>query len=218
MRFGVLILSMFVLASCAEWGTLTKESLISEETMERVKSEKAAFEQRKANERAARQKETFGLLASFAGNTYRGEPMGASSEAVADIQEWSWIDEEEPSLLIRHALEDGSYGGDTIVKKNSETGALTYVYTTTADFVTNGTFNLLDSRRWEAVEEVEGHAEISKVRNNGTLQNDGAFISSSEYFKNGRWVSGHAFIYRQTEETLEELLAKPKRFGWIPGR
>lgn len=218
MRFLGIALMVISLASCESWDTLTTDELVPEATMERIKAEKAAAKALADNERLTLQKRTFGVLADFVGNTYRGEPVGGGADAVADFQQWEWADEDEPSLLIRHSLSDGSYGGDTVVRGDPETGELSYVYTTTAGFITRGTFSVSDAGTWEAIEDVEGHADITKVRSKGHTRSDGALVSSSEYLKNGKWVPGHSFVYREVEETLEELLAAPKRFKWLPGR
>ena len=209
----IFVIGSLFLTSCQAWEPLTTKDLVPAETMERIKAEKAAAEQNLHADRATLQMETFGILADFVGNTYRGEPIDGSSEAVADIQEWAWADEEEPSLLIRHSLEDGSYGGDTIVRRDSATGKLSYVYTTTAGFVTRGTFEVSEEGTWEAEEDVEGHTDISKVRSSGHVREDGALISSSEYLKkDGTWVTGHGFVYRKSDRTLAEHLDKPA--GW----
>ena len=218
MRLGGILLMMTMLASCAGWGPLTQKDLLPESTMERVKAEKEVFEARKAVEYVEGQKEIFGVLAEFVGHTYVGEPRGGDKDALADFQEWSWHDERVPTLQIRHSLEDGSYGGSTIVRRNEVTGDLSYVYTTTAGLVSKGVFNVSQSGKWSAEEKVEGHESITKVRSKGNRRKDGSLVTTSEYFQDGRWVAGDAFVYRRSEETLEELLAGPKRFGWIPGR
>ncbi len=209
MRVLGLILSVALLASCQSWKALSSDELVPEEAIERIRAKKATEAQSLAEQRAQRQKETFGILADFVGNTYRGEPTGGSAEAVADIQQWTWADEDAPTLLIQHSLEDGSYGGDTLVRRDAETGELSYVYKTTAGFTTRGTFAVSKAGVWEAVEDVEGHAEITKVRSKGHQRSDGALVSTSEYLKNGRWVPGHSFVYTKSDRTLAEHLEKP---------
>ena len=212
MRLGGIMLTVCLLASCQAWEPLTADELVPEATMERIRAEKAAANQSIADQRAQEQKQTFGILADFVGSTYRGVPVGGGSDAVADIQQWEWADEEASTILIRHSLEDESYGGDTIVRRDEKSGKLSYVYTTTAGFITEGTFDVSDEGTWEAIEDVTGHSDITKVRSNGHIRDDGALISRSEYLKNGTWVPGHSFVYHKSDKTLEQHLKKPA--GW----
>lgn len=194
---SVLIIALG-LAGCAGWGALTQDDLLSEETMARAKAAAAiappTYEQR----------QTFGILAQFAGHTYRGEPNEGGPLDQADIQQWSWT-EDGKALLIRHALEDGSYGGDTIVRRENGDEALSYIYKTNAGFSTTGTFTVSKEGTWEAIEEVVGQSDVTKVRSRGHMRADGALISAAEYLKGGQWVPGHSFVYRETLKPLPEL-------------
>ena len=186
------------LVGCAGWGTLSQDDLLSEETMSRIKAAKSR------NEITPEQREKFGILADFVGRTFRGEPTQSSAESVADVQLWLWSDDGE-DLIIKHRLEDGSYGGDSIVTHDASSGKLAYVYNTNAGFSTHGDFTLSDEGTWEAIEEVTGDSEITKVRSRGHIRADGALISKSEYFKNGEWVPGNSFVYREVWQDLPEL-------------
>lgn len=196
---SILILPLATsLVACAGWGALTTKDLVPEETVERVKAQKAA-----ANVTPA-QRAVFGILADFPGHTFRGEPTGDNPVNVADVQRWEWTDNGE-ALLIRHALEDGSYGGDTIVRPGEKDGRLAYVYDTNTGFSTEGTFSISDDGTWEAVEDVVGQSDVTKVRSRGHRRADGALISSSDYFKDGEWVAGHGFVYKEVDQDLPEL-------------
>jgi len=190
---------LLALSACAEWGTLSQnEPLVATETRMRAKamSHKA--------EATAEQRAAFGVLADFPGRTFRGEPDAGSTEAFADVQQWSWT-EDGTGLLIKHAIEDGSYGGETIVRKNPETGSLDYIYYTNAGFSTQGSFSLGDDGSWEAVEEVTGQGDVTKVRSIGRIQPNGDMLSSSDYFSNGEWTPGHSFTYREVWQELPAL-------------
>ncbi len=194
---GVLAVCLCVVG-CSSWGALMQDELLPEETMERVKAAKS-----RAAPTAA-QKEHFGVLADLVGRTFRGEPTDASAGAVADVQLWLWSDDGE-ALIIKHRLEDGSYGGDSIVTKNTETGKLSYIYNTNAGFSTRGDFVLDGKGTWEAIEEVTGNSDVTKVRSRGYIREDGAMISNSEYLKKGEWVPGNSFIYHEVWQDLPKL-------------
>ena len=199
MRPILAIISICLLAACAEWGTLSQKDLLPDTTMERVKS--AASQ----SPVTAQQRETFGVLADFAGRTFRGTAQGADADSVvADIQLWVW-GEDGRELLIKHALEDGSYGGNTVIFKDPASGKLSYTYQTNAGFSTLGEFTLEDDGSWEAVEEVSGDSDITKVRSRGHVREDGALVSASEYLTAGEWEAGHSFIYREVWQDLPAL-------------
>ena len=195
MRMISVIAVSLCLVGCTSWGALTEDDLVPEATMERVRSQTVA---------TAAQKEKFGVLADLVGRTFRGEPTDSSAGSVADIQLWLWSDDGE-TLIIKHRLEDGSYGGDSIVTKNSETGKLSYIYNTNAGFSTQGDFTLDGKGHWEAVEDVSGQSDVTKVRSRGYIREDGAMISNSEYLKNGEWVPGNSFIYHESLQNLPKL-------------
>lgn len=192
---SLLILSV---AGCAGWEPLTTEDLVPADTMARVKAQKGIAPP------TLKQREVYGILAEFPGHIFRGEPAGDSETVLADFQQWSWTEDGE-ALLIRHALEDGSYGGDTIVRQSAEDGILTYIYNTNAGFSTQGKFSVSPDGTWEALEDIVGQSDVTKVRSRGYRRADGALISASEYLKNGEWTPGHSFVYVETDADLPEL-------------
>lgn len=143
------------------------------------------------------QKEAFGPLADLVGKTFYGTPFGGGDEVQPDIQSWSWA-VGGWAISIRHALADGSYGGETLVYRDNGADALAYVYVTSAGFATDGSFSLKADGSWVAEEEVTGHPSITKVRSTGQMMPDGELRTSSEYYEDGEWVSGHGFVYRET--------------------
>ncbi|MDJ0920979.1 MAG: hypothetical protein QNI84_07610 [Henriciella sp.] len=158
------------------------------------------------------QVKTFGPLASLVGQSFRGNPMNGSSEPNPDTQKWEWA-LGGTAILIRHALADGSYGGDTYVYKDSTSGDLVYVYITNAGFRTEGVMTVNEDGSYTAVEAVNGHPEIVEVRSTSVLNEDGSTSMSSEYVtKDGTVTPGHSFTYQPTTEPLPKLkppAAKP---------
>ncbi|MEM7493766.1 MAG: hypothetical protein AAF296_10310, partial [Pseudomonadota bacterium] len=171
--------------------------------------EKDALAQSRAviQEPNALQVETFGALADLVGSRLRGTPEDGSTERAADIQQWEWA-LGGTAILIRHALEDGSYGGDTYVYKDAASGDLTYVYITNAGFRTEGVIELNDDASYTAEEDVASHATITKVRSTSVINGDGSTNMSSQYFDDGEWVTGHAFTYVPTDAPLPRLTPK----------
>jgi len=153
------------------------------------------------------QTETFGALTAFVGNTYRGIPGGGGDpDAKADIQKWSWA-LGGTAIKIRHAIEDGSYGGDTYVYKDAAAGGLVYVYITNAGFRTEGTITINEDGSYTADEAVTGHPTITMVRSTSRLNEDGSSTMASEMLENGEWTPGHSFTYQPTTLPLPTLKA-----------
>ncbi|GAB5459746.1 MAG: hypothetical protein Hens3KO_27760 [Henriciella sp.] len=147
------------------------------------------------------QTEAFDALIPLIGKTFRGTPVTDDENAPADIQKWSWALGGN-AILIQHAIEDGSYGGDSYVYKDAATGGLVYVYITSAGFRTEGTITVAEDGSFTAEEDVKGHPSITKVRSTSHLDIDGPGTMTSEYLDNGVWVQGHAFDYLATDEAL----------------
>lgn len=152
------------------------------------------------------QRETFGTLSQYVGTTFKGAPTGESTETFVDIQKWEW-GLGGNTILIRHALEDGSYGGDTHVYKSAKTGNLTYVYVTSGGFHTVGEMTPLENG-WVAEEAVDGHESITRVRSTSTIDEEGVWTMNSDYLTDGEWVPGHAFEYLETDAPLPMLKVK----------
>lgn len=199
MKSGLVIVAALAMTGCAEWGMLTDKSLVPEGTEERVRATTSA--KPATPEQIAR----FGILAQLPGRTMRGKPIAESSELTGDMQRWEWTDNGK-AISIRHALEDGSYGGETIVKEDPDTGDLGFVYVTNAGFTTTGTFKLADDgRSWTATEIVSGDSNVLEVESMGHLNTDGTLRTSSRYRTDEGWQDGHGFIYYETFDPLPKL-------------
>ncbi|MEM6898856.1 MAG: hypothetical protein AAF583_03670 [Pseudomonadota bacterium] len=192
--------SSILLASCNSWNTLNQAEVLPPEARLGESNEQSP----PADRATGWQKDTFGRLVELVGHTYRGEPLEGNSEANADIQSWNWAIG-GAALSINHALEDRSYGGETLIYLDSQTDALAYVYVTNAGFRTEGTFQLTEGGGWVAEEEVTGHPSITKVRSIASRRSDGSLMSVSEYFQNGEWTPGNQFLYREVFDIKPEL-------------
>ncbi|MEO1964249.1 hypothetical protein [Hyphomonas sp.] len=172
----------------------------------------AAAEEAEAIQDAPAAEYGFGVLADLAGTRWRGEPGDADREhgQPADYFEWDW-DLGGSVLVNRHVLEDGSYGGVTYVQLSRTPGVLDYVYITSANFRTSGTFTLNPDGSWIAEEEVKGLPHILKVRSTGRINADGTLSSVSEFLgDDGEWGPGHAFTYSPTDQPLPDLMPAGK--------
>lgn len=155
----------------------------------------------------AQQADTFGALSGLVGKTWRSAPAGDGAGGPADISKWNW-DLGGRVLVNRHALADGSYGGVTYVYENGQTGALDYVYVTSAGFHTTGSFVLGEDGSWTAEEAVTGHDTITRVRSTGRLTAGGQMSMTSEYFAKGEWSPGRNVVYVPVTAKIPEITGK----------
>ncbi|MEO9971510.1 MAG: hypothetical protein ABJG15_17065 [Hyphomonadaceae bacterium] len=202
MRFFSFIIAAGMVSGCSSWSTLNTDDMLQDARDRSVLTSRA-------HALANWQEETFGGLAAFPGRTFRGEPMTAQgtpdTNGVADVQSWAWS-EDGKEIVIHHALEDGSYGGRSLVYPKASGDELAYSYVTSAGFETLGTFTLYEDGSWESIETVEGHPTITHVRSRGYERADGALISESDYLTGNEWSRGTSFVYTEFDGDVPEVL------------
>lgn len=102
-----------------------------------------------------------------------------------------------------HSVNDGEYGGETMIFWDQQQKKIAYYYFTTAGFYTHGTMTYdPGTQRIEALENVENNAQgITQVRSSSGLDKSGVLEVSSEYLQNGKWVKGHSALYKRVPHT-----------------
>lgn len=98
-----------------------------------------------------------------------------------------------------HSINDGVYGGESMIFWDEAKQSLAYYYFTTAGFYTHGTMEFDSTNNHIiAIEKVENNANgITEVRSVSALQGDTLKVSS-RYLKQGEWVDGHSAQYQRT--------------------
>ncbi len=108
-------------------------------------------------------------------------------------------------LKTTHSINDGVYGGESIIFWNNKTSRLEFYYFTTADFFTTGWMEFETPTRFVAYEDVTGRSAlaqgISKVRSVSELKGDSMMVSTS-YLKNGEWTKPDTREYRRTNKNV----------------
>lgn len=145
--------------------------------------------------------EHLAVFKPYIGKTWKGrlsEP-GAEEESW-DVSRWERALNGK-AVRILHSVNDGEYGGETIVYWNREKEEVEYYYFTTAGFYTIGTMEINDDGTFSAMEDVTGNANgITKVRSTSTVLPDGGLQAEAEYLKNGEWVPGHKILYHEAPD------------------
>jgi hypothetical protein len=131
------------------------------------------------------------------GKTWRGEFKNSTPEKpMVDVARWERALNGQ-AIRIIHSINQGVYGGETIILWSPEKKSLVYTYFTTAGFQTTGTMTWTGSK-YTSLEKVTGDAQgVTEVRASGELRPDGTLVTSSEYLKNGKWEPGHSVVYRE---------------------
>ncbi|MCF7857900.1 MAG: hypothetical protein K9N07_01045 [Candidatus Cloacimonetes bacterium] len=143
-------------------------------------------------------------LRPFLNTTWKGE-FTKSENPASDIQKWNRI-LNGTHIRIMHSLNNGEYGGESIIYWDDKKNKLAYYYFTTGGFLTKGTMQIEDGKV-VSQEKVIGDANgIENVKNITEILTDGSLRSTSKYLKNGKWIEGHEIIYHQDPEA--ELIFK----------
>ncbi len=101
------------------------------------------------------------------------------------------------AIRFLHSINDGAYGGETMIIWDEKKQSLVYYYFTTAGFMTTGRMEVSEGKM-ATHEEVKGSSEgITEVRGHSEMTPDGKFHVKTEYRKNGEWVPGHEVYYQE---------------------
>lgn len=134
-------------------------------------------------------------FAPFIGKTWRGE-MNTSPDGkqTVDISRWERALNGQ-AIRILHSINNGEYGGESLMFWDREKESVVFYYFTTAGFYTTGTVSFEDGK-FVSHEVVSGNDDgVTEVKSVGEILPDGRLRNSAQYLKNGEWVDGHSFIY-----------------------
>ncbi|MEK7675234.1 MAG: hypothetical protein AAB676_05280 [Verrucomicrobiota bacterium] len=134
----------------------------------------------------------------FIGKAWKGPFRNSTPEKpVYDVMKWERALNGQ-AVRILHSVNQGEYGGETIIVWNRKTECLEFHYFTTAGFFTQGTIKF-EERKMISHEKVTGsQGGVTEV--NGTMEilPNGRLHSKSRYLQNGQWVDGHEITYEES--------------------
>lgn len=117
-----------------------------------------------------------------------------------DVQRWERCLNGR-GVRVLHSVNNGSYGGETLIVANPKTSALEFYYFTTAGFYTRGTVQF-EGKKMLTHEEVSGNENgITQVKATSELLPDGRLRVITKYFKNGAWEDGRDMTYEESSGT-----------------
>jgi hypothetical protein len=128
--------------------------------------------------------------------TWRGEfKSSRPDKPLIDVARWERALNGR-AVRVLHSINDGDYGGESIIRWDKEKNQLVYHYFTTAGFSTTGTMKFADGK-FISHEKVTGSANgVTEVRGTTELRPDGTMLSTAEYLKNGEWSPGREVVYK----------------------
>ncbi len=146
------------------------------------------------------------VLRPYLGKTWKGYFADSTPEKpMYDISTWERALNGQ-AVRNLHSVNDGEYGGESIIFWDSSKQSLVYFYFTTASFYTTGTMSFEDGKVISH-EYVTGNQNgITEVKSIAEVLSDGKLHNKSQYFQNGQWVDGHEITY--AEEPTAKVIFK----------
>ena len=136
----------------------------------------------------------------YIGKTFKGEFSNSTPEKpVYDISHWERALNGN-AIRIMHSVNNGEYGGESIVMWDTKKESLVSWYFTTAGFYSEAILHFEDEKLI-SVEDVTGNENgITKVKSEINLLPNGQLVNSSMYLMNGNWVDGHKIHYKEVAD------------------
>ena len=140
------------------------------------------------------------------GKTWRGVFKNSKPEKpMVDVMKWERALNGK-AVRVLHSVNDGVYGGESIIRWDAEKKQIAYHYFTTAGFFTTGTMTHADGK-YSSLEKVTGDASgTTEVRATYERRGDGSLLSKVDYFRNGAWTPGREIAY--VEDATAEVKFK----------
>lgn len=137
-------------------------------------------------------------LQPFIGKTYRGvfkNPKG--NKPMIDVMRYERALNGQ-AIRVLHSVNDGEYGGESIIFWDTTQKQVVYYYFTTAGFFTHGAYTV-EGNKFIAQEYVTGSTtDITQVKSISELSPDGKIKMTSSYLKGDVWEPGHEILYEES--------------------
>ena len=144
-------------------------------------------------------------LRPLLGKTWKGQfKESKPDKPTIDVARWERALNGQ-AVRALHSLNEGIYGGETLIIWDETKQSVVYYYFTTAGFMTTGTMIFKDGKIITH-EDVKGRANgVTEVKATSEILSDAGFHIKSEYLKSGEWVPGHEVTYREDASAKVEF-------------
>jgi hypothetical protein len=136
-------------------------------------------------------------LRPFLGKTWRGEFKSSKpGKPTIDVARWERALNGN-AVRVLHSINDGYYGGESLIRWDNEKNQITYHYFSTAGFHNAGVMTFADNKL-TAIEQVFGNTNgVTEVRSTYELRPDGTLLNRSQYLKNGTPAGDREVHYKE---------------------
>lgn len=132
--------------------------------------------------------------------TWKGHFKDSTPEKpVIDVATWERALNGK-AIRVLHSINDGGYGGESLIFWDAEKKQLVYYYFTTAGFYTTGTTSMVDGKLTNHEKVTGGASGTTEVKSTSQLRPDGSFIAEAQYLKKGKWEPGHSVTYKRAPD------------------
>ena len=134
---------------------------------------------------------------AYISKTFKGEFANSTLEKpVYDISHWERALNGN-AIRIMHSVNNGEYGGESIVMWDTKKESLVSWYFTTAGFYTKATLHFEDGKLI-SIEDVTGNENgITQVKAIVKFLSNGQMHTTSKYLMDGKWIDGHEIYYNE---------------------
>lgn len=141
------------------------------------------------------------LFSNFLGTWEATFEMVDDNPTVVDVTIWERALNGK-AIRTLHSINDGMYGGESLIFWDKEKKKLVFYYFTTANFYTHGYIDIVDEDSFIAYEDVAGSDDgITEVKSISTMTNEGISVETS-YLKNGDWTESEKRIYKPSDKQV----------------
>jgi hypothetical protein len=133
----------------------------------------------------------------YLGKTWKGEFKNSTPDKpMVDVSRWERALNGK-AVRVMHSVNDGFYGGESIIRWDAEKKALVFYYFTTAGFMTSGTMTVSGAIFTSEEKVTGGSGGITEVRSTTEIRTDGTMVCKAEYLKDGKATGSREVTYKE---------------------
>ncbi|CAM4304103.1 hypothetical protein [Pseudoalteromonas byunsanensis] len=128
--------------------------------------------------------------------------VAGGKPSMQDVSHWE-IALNGTAVRTLHSINEGMYGGESLILWDQSKQKVVFFYFTTAGFYTQGTMDVLDDGSFVAYEDVAGNQDgITQVKSTSRFV-DGQMEVSTQYLKYGTWTEPEKRHYTRSSKAVK---------------
>ncbi|CCQ11309.1 putative orphan protein; putative secreted protein [Pseudoalteromonas luteoviolacea B = ATCC 29581] len=141
------------------------------------------------------------VFEAYLGTWQSDFPISEGQTPVQDVTIWERA-LNGTTVRTLHSINNGMYGGESLIFWDKAKQQLVFYYFTTAGFYTQGYMEMLNDKEFVAYEAVTGNQDgITQVRSTSTLDGDSITVKT-QYLKNGEWTMPEQRVYTRSDKQV----------------